>query len=411
VRSNYLASRGWLDFTRKDNGLNQYSGWWNYSVTNYDADLAGWGEPGHANGVLMQDGWITGSYNALNQPVSMWSSAFAGTSNSMWFGHDPLGRCVKRWIAPSAGTSGYNPATYFYYDGWSLIQEGGSATNATRLYVHGARVDEMVAQTTPGNSWRYFQYDARGHCILQTDASGDIAEQYDYDAFGFPYFYNSSGTDIHSSSWGNRFLFTGREWISELRTYDFRNRMYQPELGRFLQPDPKQFDAGDYNLYRYCHNDPVNKSDPTGLVDSNQAGGDSKGASEWEKSYNPSDRFTVVIHSDGKGFIVKGEYVSASKVADKMKADGYTAGKPVQLISCESGRDGKDSPAQKLANVLANNNKVETKVSGPDAKCESGTKRGADPTVQTNTKTGQPGEYKTFIGKPPDAQRDKKTDK
>jgi RHS repeat-associated protein len=44
------------------------------------------------------------------------------------------------------------------------------------------------------------------------------------------------------------------------------NRMYQPELGRFLQPDPKQFGAGDYNLYRYCHNDPVNKSDPTGLT-------------------------------------------------------------------------------------------------------------------------------------------------
>jgi uncharacterized protein RhaS with RHS repeats len=43
--------------------------------------------------------------------------------------------------------------------------------------------------------------------------------------------------------------------------------MYQPELGRFLQPDPKQFDAGDYNLYRYCHNDPVNRSDPFGLDD------------------------------------------------------------------------------------------------------------------------------------------------
>ena len=43
--------------------------------------------------------------------------------------------------------------------------------------------------------------------------------------------------------------------------------MYQPELGRFLQPDPKEFGAGDYNLYRYCHNDPVNKSDPVmGLV-------------------------------------------------------------------------------------------------------------------------------------------------
>jgi uncharacterized protein RhaS with RHS repeats len=41
--------------------------------------------------------------------------------------------------------------------------------------------------------------------------------------------------------------------------------MYQPELGRFLQPDPKQFAAGDYNLYRYCHN-PVNKVDPFGLA-------------------------------------------------------------------------------------------------------------------------------------------------
>jgi uncharacterized protein RhaS with RHS repeats len=43
-------------------------------------------------------------------------------------------------------------------------------------------------------------------------------------------------------------------------------RMYQPELGRFLQPDPQEFTAGDYNLYRYCHNDPVNNSDPTGMA-------------------------------------------------------------------------------------------------------------------------------------------------
>jgi hypothetical protein len=51
-----------------------------------------------------------------------------------------------------------------------------------------------------------------------------------------------------------------------LRIYDYRARQYQPELGRFLQPDPKQFDAGDFNLYRYCHNDPVNNTDPTGLM-------------------------------------------------------------------------------------------------------------------------------------------------
>src|SRR5256714_3409662 len=69
------------------------------------------------------------------------------------------------------------------------------------------------------------------------------------------------------SPYGNRFLFTGREWLADLRLYDFRNRMYQPELGRFMQPDPKEFAAGDYNLYRYCHNDPVNRSDPFGDIE------------------------------------------------------------------------------------------------------------------------------------------------
>lgn len=87
----------------------------------------------------------------------------------------------------------------------------------------------------------------------------------------------------------NRFLFQGREYLPELRLYDFRNRLYQPELGRFLQPDPvglqiegakpsepaasfyekgqapKAFGSTELNLYRFCHNDPIDKSDPFGL--------------------------------------------------------------------------------------------------------------------------------------------------
>ncbi|MEN3369910.1 MAG: hypothetical protein V7609_2053 [Verrucomicrobiota bacterium] len=257
----FVASRGqWMNFTRKDNGLNQYRAWWPYSIINYDDDIGGtWGSPGAANGVLMQDGWITGGFNALNQPMYIWSAP-TGWIN---FGHDPLGRCVKRW--------GDTWATFFYYEGWNLIQEGPSYASADRNYVHGARVDEIVKQITPNNWWeRYFHYDARGHCTLQTDAFGNIVEQYEYDAFGQPYFYDASGTATlvngqPGSLFGNRFLFTGREYLSDLKLYDYRNRMYQPELGRFLQPDPKEFGAGDYNLYRYCHNDPVNKSDPLGL--------------------------------------------------------------------------------------------------------------------------------------------------
>src|SRR5262245_13046252 len=41
--------------------------------------------------------------------------------------------------------------------------------------------------------------------------------------------------------------------------------MFDPGTGRFLTPDPIGFDAGDTNLYRYCHNDPVNHTDPSGI--------------------------------------------------------------------------------------------------------------------------------------------------
>ncbi|MEN3369081.1 MAG: hypothetical protein V7609_1224, partial [Verrucomicrobiota bacterium] len=211
--------------------------------------------------------WITASYNALNQPVAIWSPAYAGTANVVWFGYDPLGRCVKRWVSDSGGVYS-NPATYFHYDGWNLLQEGANAWGPARVYVQGNRVDEIVwSYNTFTGDQAFHHYDARGHCTLLTDSVGGILEQYEYDAFGWPYFYDSTFQPVMSSTFGNRFLFTGREWLSDLKLYDFRNRMYQPELGRFLQPDPKQFAAGDYNLYRYCHNDPVNKSDPLGLLE------------------------------------------------------------------------------------------------------------------------------------------------
>src|SRR5205085_4300264 len=157
------------------------------------------------------------------------------------------------------------------FDGWNLLHEGANAWGPARVYVHGNRIDEIVwSYNTFTGEQAFHHYDARGHCTLLTDSSGSILEQYEYDAFGWAYFYDAVGTSTivngqPGSLFGNRLLFTGREWLSDLKLYDYRNRMYQPELGRFLQPDPKEFLAGDYNLYRYCHNDPVNKTDSTGM--------------------------------------------------------------------------------------------------------------------------------------------------
>jgi RHS repeat-associated protein len=274
--ANFLANHGPMTFTRKDNKLNQYHTWGS-NPANYDDDIGSpWSNPAlhQANAVIMQDGNVTAGFNALNQPI-MINTASMG-SDWMFFGYDPLGRCVKRWKGalvannPFPGIPGpwSNPATYFYYDGTSLIQEGPSASAISQVYMLGNHVDDIVADfAVTNNQWMYHHADPRGHSMMLTDSGGNLVEQYEYDAFGQPYFFNSTGQSTNSSTFGNRFLFTGREWLSDLKLYDYRARMYQPELGRFMQPDPKEFAAGDYNLYRYCHNDPVNRSDPTGLQD------------------------------------------------------------------------------------------------------------------------------------------------
>jgi RHS repeat-associated protein len=261
-----------MSFLRRDNGLNQYTSWENNdpnppghwgTAMSYD-DNSPWAPhtapPG--NGVMMAEGNLVASYNALNQPVAMIPT---GSPNIYWFGYDPLGRCVKRVVGPSAESG---TATYFYYDGGNLIQEGPSATAIDRIYMLGNRVDEIVADYAATNGqWIFHHSEGRGHNMLLTAANGTLAEQNEYDAFGRPYFFSSTAQPLNSSTFGNRFLFTGREYLSELKLYDYRARMYQPEIGRFMQPDPQHFAAGDYNLYRYCHNDPVNRSDPTGMAE------------------------------------------------------------------------------------------------------------------------------------------------
>jgi RHS repeat-associated protein len=64
---------------------------------------------------------------------------------------------------------------------------------------------------------------------------------------------------------GNRFAFTGREWIGEVGMYDYRHRVYSPAAGRFLQPDPIGFEGGDVNWYRYAGNRAVAVRDSAGL--------------------------------------------------------------------------------------------------------------------------------------------------
>ena len=50
--------------------------------------------------------------------------------------------------------------------------------------------------------------------------------------------------------------------------YYYRARYYDPSMQMFISKDPIEFEAGDFNFYRYVGNDPVNYVDPWGLTPS-----------------------------------------------------------------------------------------------------------------------------------------------
>jgi RHS repeat-associated protein len=133
-----------------------------------------------------------------------------------------------------------------------------------KRYVHGAGIDEILVQTQ-GSIDAFYHHDALGSTVLLTNASGNIVRSYEYDVFGQVSNPPSLDDMFSADPYANRFLYTGREFLKEANLYDYRNRVYSAELGRFLQTDPIRFDAGDVNLYRYVGNGSLNWVDAVGL--------------------------------------------------------------------------------------------------------------------------------------------------
>jgi RHS repeat-associated protein len=229
------------------NELNQY--------TTVGAILPGYDPNGNLTSF---NGW-TYAYDAQNR-----LTLATNGNNTVQCWYDPLNRCVKRIIN---GTT-----RYYYFDRWNIIQERSTADANLPRYINGAGTDEIIKKTTATDSF-YCHYDALGSVVRLTNKNGNVIEKYSYDIFGAPTIQNSNGDTLAITGFGNRFMFTGREYIKEVKLFDYRNRIYSPALGRFLQTDPIGFDAGDYNLYRYVENNVVNETDPDGQITFNMIGG------------------------------------------------------------------------------------------------------------------------------------------
>jgi len=174
--------------------------------------------------------------------------------------YDTRRRAVARTVAPSAGSP---VTTFFVWDDWSLIEERTVTGNVLQSYVHGPGIDEILAKTDPAGTL-YDHQDGLGSTTGLSNATGTPVESYTYDAYGAAQVWDGSGMALLSTAFGNRFLFTGRERLAEAGIYDYRNRAYSAELGRFLQVDPIRFRGADANLNRYVGNGVLFLVDPQG---------------------------------------------------------------------------------------------------------------------------------------------------
>ena len=114
------------------------------------------------------------------------------------------------------------------------------------------------------NTLYYYVLNAQGDVVRIVNSSRSVVASYTYDPWGK--IISSSGTlaDI------NPLRYRGYYYDAETGFYYLQSRYYDPAIGRFINADSyASTDATGLlstNMFAYCENDPVNKSDPTGEV-------------------------------------------------------------------------------------------------------------------------------------------------
>ncbi|MCB0170919.1 MAG: Ig-like domain-containing protein, partial [Anaerolineae bacterium] len=158
--------------------------------------------------------------------------------------------------------------TRYVHDPIGLVDVAAEYDNSGALaarYVHGAG---LVARLDATSSAAYYNFDATGHTRQVTDASGEVANRYDYDAFGVSLQVNENIA--------NPFHYVGRFGVMEEGDglIFMRARFYDIDLGRFTALDPIGLASDDLNLYQYSSNNPVYQIDASGFQSSQQNNSD-----------------------------------------------------------------------------------------------------------------------------------------
>jgi RHS repeat-associated protein len=196
------------------------------------------------NGNLTSDGTFTYGYDSENRLTSA-----SGAGNTASYSYDGQGR---RKLKTVDGTT-----TVFVTDADNrdILEYDGASGQLLRWHAYGLGANDVLNQMDVVAVTRAtFIPDLQGSIIATLDSGSGALSKIGYSPYG-----RNAGAP-------GAFGYTGQRLDAETGgLYYYRARHYSPVLGRFLQPDPIGT-SGASNLYAYVGNDPLNATDPSGLV-------------------------------------------------------------------------------------------------------------------------------------------------
>jgi RHS repeat-associated protein len=173
---------------------------------------------------------------------------YTGTTKHTRLTYDGSGRWVKL-IEEDNGTT--KSEKRFIWDGLSLAEERDATNQVTRRYFGSGE---------QRNGLNYYNLtDHLGSIREVTDASGALQVRYGYDAYGTRTRLGGAGSFESDNG------FTGHYYHAPSGLSMAPLRSYAADVGEWTSRDPIA-EAGGLNLYAYVGNDPVNFTDPTGLL-------------------------------------------------------------------------------------------------------------------------------------------------
>ena len=145
---------------------------------------------------------------------------------------------------------------YFYENGVvSVIEDSSSVTTANVLTNEGG-----IIGSCRGSVYYNYLKDMQGSTTNIIKEDGTLSAAYDYTDFG-------ETTELTGNGFDNQICYTGGIYDEETGLYYLNARYYDPEIGRFISQDSYRGeleDPGQWHLYAYCANNPINYTDPSG---------------------------------------------------------------------------------------------------------------------------------------------------